>query len=222
MKESQLCTEIVKSLRGAGAWAYKIPDASPMLRTVERFIPARAFDIIATHQGLAVAIEVKLLKTLGGLSPEKITSFEMDSLMGVEVAGGAGVLAVGYVCDPSDAQRKKDGCIGSRVRELYFLWAADWAHLIRFTDGRPLRRDIIKSVGIRVPWVGKGVWDCNEGLRELHRRAANGGNAPGVGACHWRCARKHQGRDAAAAPGDGGDSDGGEPGGGFGGDKGDD
>jgi hypothetical protein len=159
VKEAQVCTEIVNSLKEQGAWAWKIPDASPMLRAQQRYIPARAFDIIAIYKGMPLAIEVKLIRTGGGLSSDRITQFERDSLLAAAEAGCRSFLAIAYAYKPGKKALAKGA--PKWVRELWMVDIETWqvvAARAFLTGKKTVPRAEILNVGESIPWAKHGLW----------------------------------------------------------------
>ena len=121
MKESNLCTEIVRSInRLRNSFAYKIPDISGMQRATSEFNPPRCFDILAVHGGVTYALEAKLIKSPTTLHSNRFTEFEARSLDAVERAGGYAYVAACYFFTPTDKQ-EIDYDIRGVVNELYFI-----------------------------------------------------------------------------------------------------
>jgi len=163
MKETQICTEIIHSLTEQGAWAWKIPDASPMLRAQQRYIPARAFDIIAVYEGMPLAIEVKIITTGGGLSSDRFTQFEVDSLLAAADAHCHAFVAIAYAYKPG----KKALAKGAKkwIRELWMVPIQTWQSAVQraLANGvKTVPRKVITNMGIAIPWAGKGIWDFED------------------------------------------------------------
>lgn len=175
MNEAAINSEIVRSICAIPhSWAWKIPDSSPALRTMERFVPARAFDIAACVHGLTYAIETKLLKTLTGLAFDRLTEFEARSLAAVSAAGGCALLAVAYAAEATPAQMEKHGLAKARVRELHLIPWERWAELeveARGVGKKSVPRAAVVEAGLSVPWVGKGHWGIEEALYYANWRA---------------------------------------------------
>ncbi len=83
MKEAKFSTEIVRSIRHYGGWAYKIPDApiTKELMKITRFTAAKPCDIVASIDSKFVGVETKQFKKWKSLSkrdfrPEQIISLE--------------------------------------------------------------------------------------------------------------------------------------------------
>jgi len=79
LKENEVNTEIVNSIKRMGYWAYKIPDPSAnSFGKVQATV--RPFDIIASINGKSVAIETKIITTpykkfsIDMLEPHQITN----------------------------------------------------------------------------------------------------------------------------------------------------
>lgn len=82
MKEAKFTTEVVRSLRHYGGWAYKIPDApiTKEILKITRFTAAKPSDIVSCFDSLFVAIETKQLKTWKALS---IRDFRPEQIEGL-------------------------------------------------------------------------------------------------------------------------------------------
>ena len=172
MKEAAINTEIVLSIGLIPkSWAWKIPDSSPALRTMERFVPARAFDIIASVHGCFFAIETKLIRGVGGLSVKRFTEFEVRCLRAVNRAGGCALVAVAYQGEATAAQAKKHGLEGTRVRELFVItwpiFEGLMAEVAAAGKGTIPRGRLVES-GTRCKWMGKGKWEIETELYVAH------------------------------------------------------
>lgn len=159
MKESQLCTEIIKSVNIVpNSYAWKIPDVSGKDRATQQFAPARGFDLLIVHRGYSVAVEVKLIKAPTTVPPRRFTEFEMRSLDAIEKAGGRAWVMVGFVFAPTDVQIQKYD-LPKRVRELYvtpfhhleYLWeVGEYSY--------PWIREDARCVKVEFQ---KGAWNFN-------------------------------------------------------------
>jgi hypothetical protein len=70
MRESIFCTEIIRSFRESGAFAFKIPDSPASYGGAKmRFSVGKRFDIHAVFQGVPLAGECKFYKAFKGLFP---------------------------------------------------------------------------------------------------------------------------------------------------------
>jgi len=118
VKESQVCTELVRSLNDVpNTFCYKIPDVGR--RSTHRFIPARVYDLIVCHESKMVAIEIKHIKGPLSVNKSRITEFEDRSLMAVENAGGASFLLLCYWFYPTERQREKWD-LPRKVKRIYY------------------------------------------------------------------------------------------------------
>lgn len=84
MKEAIFNTEVVNSLKKAGAWAWKIPDMPHFAGSMTRFDVAKPCDIISNFGGRLIAIEGKMSKKfetfgLKRLRPSQI--FHLDRIV---------------------------------------------------------------------------------------------------------------------------------------------
>lgn len=91
MKEAHFSTEVVRSVRHYGGWAYKIPDApiTKAILKITRFTAAKPFDITCAIDGTPVAIETKQFKEWKALSKN---DFRPEQLKGMTefIAHGKG------------------------------------------------------------------------------------------------------------------------------------
>lgn len=118
MNEQQITTEIIKSINQLpNSWAWKCPD--PGRRDLQRFIPARAFDVIVCKDGKFTAIEVKWINGPRSFNKSRMTEFEDRSLMAVEKAGGCAYLLLGYWFRTTEFQRDKYD-LPSLVKRIYY------------------------------------------------------------------------------------------------------
>jgi hypothetical protein len=141
-----------------------------MFREVERFTPARAFDIIACYNGLTYAIEVKHRNNLSAIPFASLTEFERRCLVGVGRAGGASLLVISYACQATDAQVKRYGLSSSRVRELHVVPFGEWERLERDADENGKKSVSYMNISLRshqAMWAGKGFWDIAKVLYDL-------------------------------------------------------
>lgn len=90
MKEAKFTTEIVRSLRYHGGWAYKIPDApiTKEILKITRFTAAKPSDIVACFDSLFVAIETKQLKKWKALSIRDFRPEQIEGLTNIVAHGG--------------------------------------------------------------------------------------------------------------------------------------
>lgn len=86
MKEAKFTTEIVRSIRYHGGWAYKIPDApiTKEILKITRFTNAKPCDIVVSYESKFIGVETKQFKEWKALSirdfrPEQITG--MDNII---------------------------------------------------------------------------------------------------------------------------------------------
>lgn len=161
VKEAQICSEIVNSINAMPeGWVWKIPDASPRNRTSQRYLPARAFDIVACVSGKFVAIEVKLVKGTVGLSSDRLTGFEAESLTAVDDAYGLPLIACAYFSPP--------GSRAGHLRELWLIPWPRWALAVFQATGKTVsRKAIVEEFGTGVEWAGKGQWKIGPVLEEM-------------------------------------------------------
>jgi len=121
MKESQLCTEIVRSVNETPfSYAWKIPDVSGRDRQTHTFSPARGFDLVIVHKGNTALVEAKLIKAPTTVPPRKFTEYEHRSLDAIERANGIALIALGCVFEPTPIQRAKYE-LPAKVKELYLF-----------------------------------------------------------------------------------------------------
>lgn len=83
MKEATFTTEVIRSVRHGGAWAYKIPDApiTKEILKITRFTNAKPADIVVCNGGGFVAIETKQFKSWRALSHR---DFRPEQLKGLQ------------------------------------------------------------------------------------------------------------------------------------------
>lgn len=81
MKESVSNSEIVRSLKALGAWAYKIADF-PTQKTMSltRFTVTKPCDIIAGYRGYILPIEGKLIKKRGSFGMKDMRPAQVENL----------------------------------------------------------------------------------------------------------------------------------------------
>lgn len=97
MKEQHFATEVIRSLRHVGFWAWKIPDApiTKELLKITRFTAAKPCDIIAClptgviSDGLFVAIECKQFKKWKAFSVRDMRPAQIEQLSAIEDHGGS-------------------------------------------------------------------------------------------------------------------------------------
>lgn len=82
MKEAVFNSEVVKSLRSADFWAYKIADSpASWTASITRFTPEKPADIIAcTKSGRFLLIECKQFKKWQGLYQTAFRDYQIKSL----------------------------------------------------------------------------------------------------------------------------------------------
>jgi hypothetical protein len=88
-------SEVMKSLRTAGCWAFKIPDMpQSFIQNVEgmRFNPPKPCDIVSCYRGSMVAIECKLMKKISAFGMKQIRPSQVENLEKVSNAGGAALI----------------------------------------------------------------------------------------------------------------------------------
>jgi len=89
MRESIFCTEITRSLRESGAFAFKIPDSPASYGGAKmRFSAGKRFDIHAVYQGVPLAIECKQIKSFRGFGLNQLRDEQVDALNSYWEAGG--------------------------------------------------------------------------------------------------------------------------------------
>jgi len=80
MNEKVLNSEIVKTLKWFGAWAYKIPDMPSSLMVGGRFNPDKPCDVVASVQGRFVGIEGKMIKEWQGFGSRFLRANQIEAL----------------------------------------------------------------------------------------------------------------------------------------------
>jgi hypothetical protein len=95
VKEAVFVTEVIRSLRHFGFWAFKIPDApiTKELLKITRFTMAKPCDIVACLpsglDGLFVAIECKQFKKWKSFSLRDMRPAQVEQLSAIEDHGGS-------------------------------------------------------------------------------------------------------------------------------------
>lgn len=88
MREAHFQTEIVKSFKAEGHWAYKIPDApTRKLMGQLRFAAEKPFDLIACVRRQALAVECKQMKSfeafgLRAMQESQVEAFDLLTKLG--------------------------------------------------------------------------------------------------------------------------------------------
>lgn len=90
MKEAKFTTEIVRSLRHHGGWAYKIPDApiTKEILKITRFTAAKPCDIVSCFDSLFVGIETKQLKKWEALGIRHFEKEQIEGMTNIIANGG--------------------------------------------------------------------------------------------------------------------------------------
>ena len=118
MKESVFCTEIIKSLRAAGCFAFKIPDSPASYGGAKmRFSAGKAFDIHAVTAGVPLAIEAQLYKQFKGFGLNQLRDEQIDTLNAYWEAGGRAYVALNIRIAASREKNQKH-----ENRLLLFEW----------------------------------------------------------------------------------------------------
>ncbi len=158
MREKVFNTEIKNSLVALGWWAYKIPDL-PMgkdnaKKGKKKFKPIRfnlpkPFDIIATIDGLSVAIEGKMIKKFQAFGMRDLRESQIENLEKQIKAGGQAFVFLN-IRGMIDGRREN--------RCLYFKYEA-------------LKKDVTirKSELLQYPYITgeKGLFDLAGFCREV-------------------------------------------------------
>lgn len=95
MRESNFTTDVMKSLRRVGAWAYKIPDAPSSKITGLRFTISKPCDIVACIDGKFIAIETKFKKKFAALSMRDMQDSQLVNLTNVLKNDGIALVFLG-------------------------------------------------------------------------------------------------------------------------------
>jgi hypothetical protein len=151
MKESTFCTELIKSFRNAGAYAFKIPDSPASYGGVKmRFSAGKAFDIHAVHCGVPLAVEAKLYKSFKGFGLNQLRDEQIDSLNAYWEAGGKAFVALNIRIPASREQKQK-----RENRLLLFEWP------LRFHGKAEIEE---------YPFIpgGNGLFELDGWLKQLH------------------------------------------------------
>lgn len=148
MREQNVCTEIVNSIKACGAWAYKIDD--PRVFGPNIFHRKRPFDIFALHGPVGLAIEVKLLKSYAKISRRLMQDHQIENFDTITAQGGNAFLMVNVRI--SDA----------KINRLYtFNWSR-WGKIIKQTG-------IAKDILLTLPYCqgAKGLFNLSSLLGGL-------------------------------------------------------
>jgi Holliday junction resolvase len=95
VKESHFCSELVRSLRKAGGFAFKIPDSPASYGGQRmRFSAPKAFDITGVYRGTPLAIECKLYKQFKGFGLNQLRDEQIQMLNAFWEAGGQAYVAL--------------------------------------------------------------------------------------------------------------------------------
>jgi hypothetical protein len=86
MREANVCTEIVNSLKACGAWAYKIDDPRGFAPGI--FHRPRPFDILFFAGTKGGAIEVKMIKEWRSLKASMFQDHQIQNLDTIKAIGG--------------------------------------------------------------------------------------------------------------------------------------
>lgn len=115
IKESHFNTEIVNSLKEAGAWAYKIPD---VLGT--RFTSDKPFDIVGMYGKKGFAIESKQIKSWKAFGSRYLRPSQIENLQLVEDTGNKSFvfLNVRIPANKAENTRRENCLIIFRFKDL--------------------------------------------------------------------------------------------------------
>ena len=154
MKERDLITSVMGDMKeyykNKPFWYYKIPDYPVSRFGGSGYAGGKRFvDVVACINGIPVAIEFKLHKTLGSFPFSKVPDEQVDALLDFERAGGVALLAIGQVVkvsDYSEKQTEKDNILLSKevrrgiLYRLFVATPAEWK----------FQEDIVKAKSIRL------------------------------------------------------------------------
>lgn len=93
MIEADFSGELVKSLKMAGAWAFKIPDA-PYSKAIKRRPIYKHYDISAVYQAMPIAIECKLLHGFEAFGIRHLRESQINALTNHSRCGGLAFVAL--------------------------------------------------------------------------------------------------------------------------------
>lgn len=165
MREAQFNSEVVKSLKHWGAWAWKIPDMPVSMLQALRFSPDHPCDIVAAYQGRFLGIEGKMLKKyeafgIRHLRPAQIR--ELDSM--VDTGNDAYIFLNIRITAP-------------RENKLIILPWKEWrdalhtasikAEELRAWEGVPLTRVETSKTGKRGKALTKQIYDLRNFLQQV-------------------------------------------------------
>jgi penicillin-binding protein-related factor A (putative recombinase) len=150
MRESNFTTDVMRSLRRIGAWAYKIPDAPSSKITGLRFTAAKPCDIVACVDGKFVAIETKFKKKFSAFSVRDMRESQLVNLTNILRDNGNAYVFLGI----------KEPCHSTK------LFIFEWAHIGElFAVGLSMSAKDLK--GLPYLEMESGVFDLSEWKDEL-------------------------------------------------------
>lgn len=88
MNEAKFNSELVSSLKAAGAWAYKIPDAPVSQTYGMQFTPKKPCDIVGCFGRTFFAIEGKQIKEFKAFGPNALRPSQKENLNQIVNTGG--------------------------------------------------------------------------------------------------------------------------------------
>jgi hypothetical protein len=117
VRESTFCTEVIRSFRQAGAFAFKIPDSPASYGGAKmRFSAGKRFDIHAVFQGVPLAVECKLYKAFKGFGLNQIRDEQVEALNDYWEAGGRAFVFLNIRIPAIQGRQKREN------RCLIFEW----------------------------------------------------------------------------------------------------
>lgn len=162
MKEANILQEIKKSIeRLPLAYYKKIPDQARFKGEKSRFAPPRPFDCFGHCKGVPFAFEVKYHGTHTAFPFNRVSANQIEELrrFAIPAAIGGPVVAGLLIC----TWPEREG-----PRNLFFFDIETWVALVdSYQNPQNYCWERRKSIqvwdiyeeGLRIPWMGKGIWD---------------------------------------------------------------
>jgi len=151
MKEAVFTSELMRSLRVQGFWAYKIPD-SPITQgvlEVTRFTAAKPCDVVACYDGQTVLIECKQLKKWKAFGLKHIRDSQVKHLTDVIASGGKAYIFLNIRINASP-----------RVDRLIILDWAKWGKRLQLETIKAKDLKALQSFGT-LRHNGKKIYDLS-------------------------------------------------------------
>lgn len=156
MRESIFTSEIMKSLREANVWCYKIPDnptSWTMART--RYTPEKPCDIVASFNGRAILLELKQIRKWQAFGKTQIRGSQFLSLTEASKAGAKCFVLLNIRIKPEGENKREN-------RLVVFDWN-EWGSF--FLENTIKAKDLIKHEYVS---GRKGRFDLSSLLDKIH------------------------------------------------------